>query len=583
MPQHPPQSLSLSLRPRTPLPHLEPEYRIEAFPATIGRHPTNDIELPYDSISRFHARIELRSSQAWIIDLRSSNGTFLNGLQVADRPLKEGDVLSFGGIEMIVARAAPVRSPEADDSTEAPDSRTSVHFLQENGDDIVQTVVEADVPGDGSDISSVHRPVRDERELQRANERLVTFYRLQEILRGTSEEKNLLRRVLSLLFESLPVERGAILTRDPQDPTLFNPVATRVREGITDRSGIGISRTILKRCLEDKVAILTRDAGSDDRFGSAESIHYQRMRSVLCVPLISRHQVLGFIQLDTSVPDGFDEADLSFLTNFAVAVAIELHNIRMVREKIMAERMAAIGQTITGLAHNIKNVLLLSKGGMELMQERISERDDEELTETWRLIQRGIDRINLMVKDMLDYGRQRQVRKQRVNVNDLMAEIHQTFSEEMSKRRIRCVLDVDPHCPAVLADPDGLDKAIVNLLINAAEECVEGEGEIRLRTRCEGDNAVVLEVTDNAGGIPPDVLPRIFFPFFTTKGTGGSGLGLAMTKKFVEDMGGRIEVESKQGFGTTFRITLFADRRDVRLDASDPEITPPPPVSTSGV
>jgi signal transduction histidine kinase len=76
------------------------------------------------------------------------------------------------------------------------------------------------------------------------------------------------------------------------------------------------------------------------------------------------------------------------------------------------------------------------------------------------------------------------------------------------------------------------------------------------------------------GGIPVEVLPRIFFPFFTTKGSKGSGLGLAMTKKFVEDMGGRIEVQTKDGVGTTFKITLFLDRSDIRLEDPSAPLIP---------
>lgn len=562
---------ALLLRPRNLLPHLQPEYRIDRFPATIGRHPTNDIELPYDSISRFHARLDLKDRELTILDLRSSNGTSVNGEKIEVATLKDGDLLALGGIELTLVLESDPQDSESQDSR--VESKTSVHFT---GDEhsVVKSVVEADLSDETSDISTLHRKALEGVSLERARDRLSTFYKLQEILRSTNEEKSLFRKVLNLLFEVLPVDRGVILTRDVEDSSLFNPVAVQVKENLRDNREIGISKTILTRCLKDRVAILTQDAADDSRFKKAESVAARQMRSVMCVPLISHHNVFGFIQLDTSSASrNYDEEDLAFLANLAVEVGLQLHNLRMIREQIMSERMAAIGQTITGMAHNIKNVLLLSKGGMDLMEQRIKEKDVDALQDTWSIVKRGMDRINVMVKDMLDYSRTREVEKSKLQVNDLLRELKETFAEEMAKRGVQCKLDLDEKCPVAMLDADGLDKALVNLLINAIEECPEGEGKIRLRSQYHSDGCLILEVTDNAGGIPADVLPRIFFPFFTTKGSKGSGLGLAMTKKFVEDMGGRIEVQTKEGAGTTFRITLFVDQSQVRLeDPSSPMI-----------
>jgi two-component system, NtrC family, sensor kinase len=572
MSEAPRSDFAIYLRPRNLLPQLQPEYCIQRFPATIGRHPTNDIELPYDSISRFHARLDLKDGELSILDLRSSNGTSVNGRRVENSVLRDQDVLSLGGIDMTLAMAQD--PSESDLRGSRIDSETSVHFVNEDKS-VVQSVVEADLADETSDISTLHKKALEGVSLERARDRLSTFYQLQEILRSTTDEKNLFRRLLSLLFQVLPVDRGVILTRDTDDSGLFNPVAVQVKEGLETGRGIGISKTILMRCLRDRVAILTQDAAADERFGGAKSVVAQQMRSVMCVPLISHHHVFGFIQLDSSSASRtYDNEDLAFLANLAVEVGLQLHNLRMIRKQIMSERMAAIGQTITGLAHNIKNVLLLSKGGMDLMDQRLKDKSYDTLDETWGIVKRGVDRINVMVNEMLDYSRVREVRKNKVQVNDMLREIRETFAEEMTQRGVTCELELDRRCPPVMIDADGLDKALVNLLINAIEECIEGEGVIRLRSSYETEGCLAIEVADNAGGIPVEVLPRIFFPFFTTKGSKGSGLGLAMTKKFVEDMGGRIEVQTKDGVGTTFRITLFLDRNDIRLEDPSAPLIP---------
>lgn len=561
-----PPGIQIILRPKTLLPRLQPEYVIEDFPATIGRHPTNDIELPFDSVSRFHARLEIQAGNLRLVDLHSSNGTFVNGERVQIAPVIDQDVVVFGGVEFIACEQAGGASR----GDAMPEFATSVHLVQDGGSG-VQSVLEADLPEQSSSIPSIQGDITDPEQLKLAKERLVTFYRLQEILRSTTDEKKLLRRVLRLIFQQLPVDRGVVLVRDHQDPNLFNPVAIQVREGEKSTKSIAISKTILARCLKEKLAILTGDARMDDRFKESDSIMQHRIQSAMCVPLISYHTIFGFIHVDTSNSiRAFARDDLAFLANIGHEVAIHLHNLRMLRERIVSERMAAIGQTITGLAHNIKNVLLLSQGGMELMARRLEERSYETLPETWALVSRGIDRINVMVKDMLDYSRSRVAEKTKLQPNELLEEIKETFAEEMSKRRVACQLDLDPHCPAIMVDKEGLDRAIVNLIVNAIEACPDGRGKIILRTRYSDAGLLRIEVEDNAGGIPAEVLPRIFFPFFTTKGSQGSGLGLAMTKKFVEDMGGRIEVKSRDDVGSVFTISLVCDRSDLRVE------TPPP-------
>jgi len=557
-------------RPLNLLPRLQPEYVIDALPATIGRHPSNDIELPFDSVSRFHARLEMGEGEPKITDLRSSNGTFVNGRRVQTARLRDQDVVTFGGVGLAVTLVPSGAAALGRRQRSASESGTSVHLVAD-AQPVVESVIDADLPEDTSSVPSIEEEITDAEALRQAKERLVSLYRLQEILRSTTDEKKLLRRTLQLLFQALPVERGVVLTRDRHDPNVFNPIATKVRNPRRAGQSIGISKTILSRCLKEKVALLTRDATTDSRFNQADSIIAHGIRSAMCAPLLAYQHVAGFVHLDTSQAiRSFTRDDLAFVTNVGVEVAIHIQNIRMLQERILQERMAAIGQTITGLAHNIKNVLLLSQGAIDLMGLRLENKNYEALGETWQMVKRGIDRINKMVKDMLDYARARTAEKTRCQVNELLSELRQTFAGEMEKRGIDCRLALDSNCPPVLVDADGLDKAVVNLLLNAIEACPDGRGEITLRTRYHKDQQVQIEVEDNAGGIPDEVLPRIFFPFFTTKGSKGSGLGLAVTKKFVEDMGGRIEVKTEEGMGSIFTITLPLDQGEIRLETPTP-------------
>ena len=555
------------LRPMNLAEGLQPEYVIERFPAGIGRHTSNEVELPFESVSRYHARIELQGGVPYLVDLQSANGSFVNGSPVRKAPLKDQDSIALGSLEFaLLVTQEGGGEAERKGAYQTTTEQTSVHFVQQ--EDTSQAVFHARMPDDASHISSIEEEITNERQLKRAKQRLVTLYRLQEMLRSSTDEERMLSDVLGLIFDGLPVDRGVVLLRDPGDRSLFRPAALRVSEGAA-KASIGISKTILQRCLKEKVALLARDAPRDERFDAAESIVAHRMRSVMCAPLIAARQILGFIHVDTTdAVRSFNQDDLTFLAMVATEVATNLLNMRMLQERIGSERMAAIGQTITGMAHNIKNILVLSEGGIEMMEKRLKAKNYETLDETWLVVRRGIERINTMVHEMLDYSRARTVERRRTNVNELMEELHESYAEELGKRGLRCVMDLDEGCGELMLDRTGLTRALDNLILNAMEAVgdMQGAGEVRLATRKDEEGNLVIEVGDNGDGIPAEVQPRIFVPFFTTKGSKGSGLGLAMTKKFIMDMGGKITVQSVPGKGSTFRITLMVAPATPRLE-----------------
>ncbi|MEN6626225.1 MAG: ATP-binding protein [Candidatus Sumerlaeia bacterium] len=549
------------LRPRQIKDGLRAEYRIGKFPATIGRHGSNTVELPNDSISRYHARLEREAGQIRLLDLRSSNGTFVNGRRVQVAEISDQDTISFGSIEFSVTiqtTSAPL--PTGGKSDE--DTTSEVHFLQRG--ELEQTVFHAQSAEEKPQVPAIDEELMGREDLALARERLIGFYKLQEIVKSGGDEARIARGVLDLLFDALPADRGVFLTRDDQDPLLFRPVAIKTRAG-QSHERIGISRTILQRCLKERIALLTRDAGNDMRFRQSDGIVSAQMRSVMCVPLISANNVLGFCHLDTvNAVRSFTHEDLAYLVNLCGEVAVHLHNLHMTRDKIHSERMAAIGQTITGMAHNIKNILLLSQGGMELMEKRLATRQYESIEESWSIARRGIDRINTLVQDMLDYSRARQVERRKIDVNHLIDDLGESYADELQKRRIDLRLELDPNVPPLMLDDQGLERSLVNLIVNAMEAVPEEGGCILLATRMVEGN-LEIHVEDNGSGIAREVMGRLFIPFFTTKGSKGSGLGLPMTKKFVEDMGGRIEVESEEGKGTRFTITLCVSQPSPRL------------------
>ena len=355
------KGLEFCLLTRNPAPSLPASFAIEQAQTTVGRHPSNTIPLPFDSISRFHARLELRGRDMHLVDLDSSNGSFINQKRVTDSILCDGDIITFGNIQFVF---------QCRQSAEPPEATTRTHAgvrLVNQAESSLHTIIRKVEKTDPTAAHKFPEEITDASSLARARKLLDALYEFHKQLGSKSEEDNIYATTLDVIFHALPCERGVILAReDEQAP--FKPVQIKTRGQNAQADSISISQTIIDHCLTDRVAILSRDATTDSRFANAHSIMMHDIRSAMCAPMISREKILAICFVDTSeATSSFDEPDLAFFASLAAEVAILIDNARMRIEMMRNQQMAAIGQTITGMAHNVKNILMLSQGGIGLM------------------------------------------------------------------------------------------------------------------------------------------------------------------------------------------------------------------------
>lgn len=221
-----------------------------------------------------------------------------------------------------------------------------------------------------------------------------------------------------------------------------------------------------------------------------------------------------------------------------------------------AERLSALGELSAVLAHEIRNPLGSIRGTAEILRDDFSPGDRK--YEFLEILIKETDRLNRVVEEFLTLARPLRVEGETC---DLMAELQNVMAlvtGEAGKRRVR--LELTPAVlPMVRGDREKLKQVFLNLVLNGVQATGRG-GSVTItavrKNAGEGKPAgVELSFTDSGEGIDPAFLPRIFEPFFTTK-KGGTGLGLSITQKIIESHGGRIEVESTVGKGTTFRVRL---------------------------
>ncbi len=251
--------------------------------------------------------------------------------------------------------------------------------------------------------------------------------------------------------------------------------------------------------------------------------------------------------------------------DLGIAVACQdLRTIkRLEKEKLDAERLAAVGQTVAGLAHGIKNLMTGLEGGMYMLDTGLRKGNAQRIQQGFDMLARNVTRISSFVKDFLSFSKGRTIAVASCDPAAIADEVVSLYGLRARALGIELTHErVGEVAPAPL-DREGIHEGLTNLVGNAIDACQMSEEKrpyhVTIRT-LERDGAVVYEVSDDGCGMDYDVKKKVFTTFFTTKGLGGTGLGLLSTRKIIQEHGGQIDVESEPGQGTTFRVTLPRNR-----------------------
>ncbi len=234
---------------------------------------------------------------------------------------------------------------------------------------------------------------------------------------------------------------------------------------------------------------------------------------------------------------------------------------RLEKELVQSERLAAVGQTVSGLAHYVKNILIGLKGGSYIVDVGIQENDTEKLKSGWKIIKKNIKSIGDLTQDLLTYSRQRKPEKENCSPNEIIHELVELLREFAASKNIIVSKDLDAGIGLIQADPRILRRSLLNIINNAVGACIEDEDiskkhEVNIKTFMDKNHMICFEVRDNGCGMDEDTRKKLFSPMFSSKGGKGTGLGLLVTGKLIEEHKGIIEIETSSGVGSIFRIRL---------------------------
>jgi two-component system, NtrC family, sensor kinase len=539
-------------------------FELPDAPTLIGRD-SRQLPLTDNTVSRRHAELH-PVGEGWVLkDLGSSNGTYINGARVDNTyALKLGDQMRVGKTILVYGAQPGV-------------SRANTSHLSLSNEDsgMDASIMHTVASNDDSMVLAVPEPAAA------AMTNLKLLYQLGAALGSSFDVQQVLEVVMDLVFEHVKADHGIILLLDAKEelkprvmrtrasgPPKAAPAAKASGEENQEPAKIHASLTIINHVMKSGEAVLSSNAMTDKLFSKSQSVHNLGIRSALCVPIKSRRlssgrgesadEIVGVIYIDSSVRNyTYSPDQLRLLSAIGLQAGMAVQNAKLYEQGLAAERLSTIGETTAALSHSIKNILQALRGGADVVEMGFRNVNIGQAQKGWRIVDRNLEKIYNLTMNLLAYSKPREPKLEPVNPRALVDECLELIAPMANEKGVMAVADVERDHPPIPIDQDGLHQVLMNLLSNAIDAVEPNRGLIRVVCRYDEKNQqAIMQVIDNGAGIAPSMMEHMFELFHSTKGNRGTGIGLAVTKKIVEEHDGSIAVRSTPGEGTTFTVKL---------------------------
>ncbi len=401
---------------------------------------------------------------------------------------------------------------------------------------------------------------------------LTALYEVSKKLSSTLDLDELLKNALELLRAQWGYRLCAILFLDREKQELYirQVIGRDLNEVNHLRFRVGLDG-IVGHVAESGEFLYVPDVSKEPRYIQ----EYSDVKSEAAFPLKIRDQVMGVLDIESEEIMGFDEEDLKALSALASQVSVFIENAQLFSDLkktlqelkqaqdqvIQAEKLRAMGEMASGVAHDFNNVLAVILGNIQLLLHSFDHYGPEEIKERLKTIEKASKDGAETVRRIQDFtGKRRDREFIPLSLNDLIQEVaaitEPRWKDQAQKKGIHIELVKKlGKIPPILGNPSELREVLTNIIFNAVDAMPRG-GQITLSTQAHSEDWVEMRIEDTGIGMTEEVRKRIFDPFFTTKGVTSSGLGMSVSYGIIKRHGGEILVESEYGKGTTFILHL---------------------------
>ncbi len=395
-------------------------------------------------------------------------------------------------------------------------------------------------------------------ELRRIIEAL---YRVHRLVAAMTDLNTLLERIIEESRTVARAEASSLMLYDHVSDELYFEVALGEQgdqQALKREIRLAPGQGIAGAAAQSRESINVPDVTRDPQWDAAADVKSKfQTRNLLAVPLLDKDKLIGVIEVLNKIDgEAFTDTDKHVMEMFSALAATVIANARLIENNLKAERLAAIGEAVASVSHYTKNIIAGMSASVDLIDERLTHDDLDGVHHVWPIFRRNADRVSGVVEDMLTYTKARIPIRERCDINTFVDDCVKTLRDVMARKHIQIEMDLAQVSEDPEIDVRSLFRCVLNLLENAIDAAPAQGGRIGISAFTAPGGDFHLMVTDNGTGIPAGKARLIFEPFYSTKGSSGTGLGLAVAQKVVREHGGEITAQNTPDGGAQFRLVI---------------------------
>lgn len=499
-------------------------YELTSAGATIGRGLSNTICLTDLETSRNHCRIQINGRTATLIDLKSSNGTLLNGCPVDIAPFEIGDHISVGQTVFVVLRSmAPSRDEDPPTGRNAIASGLAT-------------------PGLVPVVTSDQRHVLQMKSI-------LQFIYGASLATSKKEVGPMMDKILLLIFDWVKADRGCVMLRDsPGKPLQVQSMKQRHPDRHDKK--FKISRSIARHVDENNVGVLSTDKKNSETLKKSKSFVASGISEVLCVPIQGRNFTLGQIYIDrfNSGDDDepcFNDDHLKLMHTIAHQAAIAIENEEFYSALLEKERMLAIGETAENLSHRIKNILQSINGGTHLVESGLADGALSMVEQGWAIVKRNQDRMSKLVLDMLQVNDSYVPQYSAVDLFDLVTRVVEQQRDVAKEMGIEIHFQSDSKDCVAQVDANGIITATRYVITEAVNHSRGVEGAIVKVALVLDDETIAITVRSAEAVFENETAGSHISELFSAAKQFFPGLELSAARKILRGHLGDLDIKNE--------------------------------------
>jgi len=416
--------------------------------------------------------------------------------------------------------------------------------------------------GPAFQLFKLARGVRDSEQLQQTIASVESLMAIHEGLRSDFDLGQTIRDITEEARRLTGAQRSVVLLLRGTSPALHGEMPLRgqtksVVISLDEESAVGFA------AVHNQIVNLHHIYGRQSPDGvPAFNPSYDRQcscrtHSFLAVPINDpEDRAIGVITAANARKGFFSSDDEWFMEKYATEVALAVEKQKFVQQSVAVLRLGAIGETIAGLSHCIKNIAQALRAGSHVIKRALKTNNLQDVRAAWEIVDRHIEQLADLSMDVLAYDPVVQEPSKKTGLNPLVEHVVGLFREEARARAITLAFSPGADVETARFDHLGVYRCMVNLITNALDACPLSEGAVTVATQRTGEHEFMLSVADNGPGMDEQTKAAVFDLFHTSRPRRGAGLGLPTVADIVNRHNGRVEIDSRPGAGATLRIFI---------------------------